>query len=70
MIRLEIRSGVQTLEKICNTCRRHISDLHSDDIMIKHSNNDVTFYDSSGSAVTRTDIPDDLKVCQCEDCND
>ena len=68
MIRLEIWSGVQTLEKICNTCRCHISDLHPDDIMIKHPNNDVTFYDSSGSAVTRTEV-DNINVCQCEDCD-
>ena len=67
MIRLEIKSGVQKLTKICNTCKCHIEDLHPDDIMIKHPNNDMTYYNSSGSVVTRTEV-NNINVCQCEEC--
>ena len=67
MIRLEIRSSVTKYTKICNTCKCHISDLHTDDIMIKKPNNDITIYNSSGSVVTRTEV-DNINVCQCEDC--
>jgi len=35
--------------------------------MIKHPNNDMTYYNSSGSVVTRTEV-DSINVCQCEDC--
>jgi hypothetical protein len=67
MIRLEIKSGVQKLTKICNICKCHIQDLHPDDIMIKPPNNDLTIYNSSGSIVTRTEI-DEINTCQCENC--
>ena len=68
MIKLQIAAnGTQTITKVCNMCGCHIDDLEVEDIMVK-SNTDMRVYDKDGNEITRTDIPDDLKVCQCEDC--
>ena len=48
-------------------CGCHIDDLEVEDIMVK-SNTDMRVYDKDGNEITRTDIPDNLKECQCEDC--
>ena len=59
--------GTQTITKVCNMCGCHIDDLEVEDIMVK-SNTDMRVYDKDGNEITRTDIPDNLKECQCEDC--
>jgi len=70
MIKLQIASnGTQTITKVCNDCGCHIDDLEVEDILIK-GDTDAIVKDKDGNEITRTDIPDDLKVCQCEDCND
>ena len=68
MIRLELGGdGTQTITKVCNMCGCHIDDLEVEDIMVK-TNTDMRVYDKDGNEITRTDIPDNLKECQCEDC--
>ena len=68
MIKLELGGdGTQTITKVCNHCGCHIDDLEVEDIMVK-SNTDMRVYDKDGNEITRTDIPDNLKECQCEDC--
>jgi|TARA_R110000796_G_scaffold985_1_gene3822 hypothetical protein len=68
MIKLQIAAnGTQTITKVCNMCGCHIDDLEVEDIMVK-SNTDMRVYDKDGNEITRTDIPDNLKECQCEDC--
>tara|TARA_R110002012_G_C11554676_1_gene602805 strand:- start:781 stop:993 length:213 start_codon:yes stop_codon:yes gene_type:complete len=70
MIRIEFANGTQTIKKICNMCGCHIDDLEVEDIMIKPANIGLTFKDKNGNDITRTELPDDLKVCKCENCND
>jgi len=36
--------------------------------MIKPANVGLTFKDKNGNDITRTELPDDLKVCKCENC--
>lgn len=68
MIKLQIASnGTQTITKVCNDCGSHLGDLVVEDIMVK-ANTDLIIKDKDGNEITRTDIPDNLKVCQCEDC--
>jgi len=68
MIKLELkRDGTQNITKVCNMCGCHIEDLVIEDIMVKKAS-DVTVKDKDGNEITRTDIPDNLKECQCEDC--
>jgi len=68
MVKLQIASnGTRTITKVCNDCGCHIDDLEVEDIMVK-ANTDLTIKDKDGNEITRTDIPDNLKVCQCEDC--
>ena len=68
MIKLQIAAnGTQTITKVCNMCGCHIDDLEVEDIMVK-SNTDMRVYDKDGNEITRTDIPDNLKECQCEEC--
>jgi hypothetical protein len=67
MIKLEIRSGVQTLKQICSVCKSELKTLHPDEIMVKTPNADITIADSSGSLVTRTEI-DSINNYICEDC--
>ena len=70
MIKLELASnGTQTITKVCNNCGCHMEDLEIEDIMVKKPS-DMKVYDKNGNEITRTDIPDNLKECKCEDCND
>ena len=50
-------------------CGCHIENLEVEDIMVKRPS-DLTIKDKDGNEITRTELPDSLKVCQCEDCND
>ena len=68
MIKVEFRNGNQTITKICNMCGCHIDNLQVEDIMVKKPS-DLTIKDKDGNEITRTELPDSLKVCQCEDCN-
>jgi len=62
------KSGTQTITKVCNMCGCHIDNLTVEDIMVKRPS-DLTIKDKDGNEITRTSLPDSLKVCQCEDCN-
>ena len=69
MIKLHLsKSGTQTITKVCNMCGCHIDNLTVEDIMVKRPS-DLTIKDKDGNEITRTELPDSLKVCQCEDCN-
>ena len=69
MIKLHLsKSGTQTITKVCNMCGCHIDNLTVEDIMVKRPS-DLTIKDKDGNEITRTELPDGLKVCQCEDCN-
>ena len=69
MIKLHLsKSGTQTITKVCNMCGCHIDNLTVEDIMVKRPS-DLTIKDKDGNEITRTSLPDSLKVCQCEDCN-
>ena len=69
MIKLHLsKSGTQTITKVCNMCGCHIDNLTVEDIMVKKPS-DLTIKDKDGNEITRTSLPDSLKVCQCEDCN-
>ena len=68
MIKLQIASnGAQTITKVCNDCGCHIDDLEVEDIMVK-ANTDLIIKDKDGNEITRTELPNSLKVCQCEEC--
>lgn len=70
MIKLEIAAnGTQTITKVCNMCGCHIDDLAVEDILVK-GNTDMRVYDKDGNEITRTELPNDLKECKCENCND
>ncbi len=70
MIKLEIAAnGTQTITKVCNMCGCHIDDLAVEDILVK-GNTDMRVYDKDGNEITRTELPNDLKECKCETCND
>ena len=67
MIRLEIKSGVQKLEEVCDSCQCHIKDLTVDDILVKSDKlKGLTLKDSKGREVTRTEP---RPKCYCELCN-
>ena len=69
MIKLHLsKSGTQTITKVCNMCGCHIDNLTVEDIMVKKPS-DLTIKDKDGNEITRTELPDSLKVCQCDDCN-
>ena len=69
MIKLELkRDGTQNITKVCNMCGCHIEDLAVEDIMVK-KDSDVTVKDKDGNEITRTELPDNLKECQCEECS-
>tara|TARA_E500000318_G_C3435673_1_gene162929 strand:+ start:164 stop:376 length:213 start_codon:yes stop_codon:yes gene_type:complete len=61
--------GTQTITKVCNHCGCHIDDLEVEDILVK-GNTDAIVKDKDGNEITRTELPDDLKECKCEMCND
>ena len=67
MIKVEFRNGNQTITKICNMCGCHIDNLQVEDIMVKRPS-DMKVFDKDGNEITRTDIPDDLKISKCENC--
>jgi len=68
MIKLELkRDGTQNITKVCNMCGWHIEDLVIEDIMVK-KDSDVTVKDKDGNEITRTELPSNLKECQCEEC--
>tara|TARA_E500000331_G_scaffold255514_1_gene246067 strand:- start:1281 stop:1493 length:213 start_codon:yes stop_codon:yes gene_type:complete len=70
VIKLEIAAnGTQTITKVCNMCGCHIDDLAVEDILVK-GNTDMRVYDKDGNEITRTELPNDLKECKCETCND
>ena len=74
MIRLKIGSdGSQDIKKVCNVCKKTImQDLQVEDIIVKPkwaNSDNMTFKDKDGNEITRTSLPDSLKVCKCEDCN-
>tara|TARA_B100000287_G_scaffold288450_1_gene271828 strand:- start:86 stop:292 length:207 start_codon:yes stop_codon:yes gene_type:complete len=67
VIKLVLSDGNQTITKICNNCKCHIEDLTTDDILVK-GDTDLTIKDSQGNVVTRTELPNSLVNCECEDC--
>ncbi len=70
MIKLHLSSnGNQTITKVCNDCGCHLDNLTVEDIMVKKPS-DLTVKDKDGNEITRTSLPNSLKVCQCEECND
>ena len=70
MIKLEIAAnGTQTITKVCNMCGCHIDALAVEDILVK-GNTDLNVFDKDGNEITRTELPNDLKECKCETCND
>ena len=70
MIKLEIAAnGTQTITKVCNMCGCHIDDLAVEDILVK-GNTDLNVFDKDGNEITRTELPNNLKECKCETCND
>jgi len=67
MIKLTIKSGVQTITEVCERCKCHIRDLSVNDILVKPRSLDgVTVKDSDGKEVTRTEARD---KCYCEHCD-
>lgn len=73
MIKLTLSGGNQVIQKVCNHCGCHIQDLQVEDILVKPkwaNSDNLTFSDKDGNEITRTELPDDLKECKCEDCND
>ena len=70
MIKLEIAAnGTQTITKVCNMCGCHIDYLAVEDILV-NGNTDLNVFDKDGNEITRTELPNDLKECKCETCND
>ena len=67
MIQVKFTSSGQEITKICNICRCHIEDLTVEDIMVKKPS-DLTIKNKDGNEITRTELPNDLKECQCENC--
>jgi hypothetical protein len=66
MIRLTIKKGVQTITEICDTCKCHIRNLTTDDILVK-GKTDLIIKNSKGEEITNTDP---RPKCYCEDCCD
>ena len=69
MIKLELSGGNQTITKVCNQCGCHMENLEIEDIMVK-ANTDMIVRDKNGNEITRTELPEELKDCKCEECND
>ena len=69
MIKLVLSGGNQTITKVCNHCGCHLDDLTVEDIMVKRPS-DLTIKDKDGNEITRTELPEELKTCSCEKCND
>jgi len=67
VIKLVLSGGNQAITKVCNDCGCHIDNLTVEDIMVKKPS-DLTIKDKDGNEITRTSLPNSLKVCQCEGC--
>jgi len=68
MIKLQLGgNNQQKITKVCNSCGTHMQDLEIEDIMVK-GDTDLLIEDKDGNEITRTDIPDDLKISKCENC--
>ena len=71
MIKLEIKGNKeQTITNVCNECGAHIKNLGLSDIVINNKKNTITPKKEDGTDITQTELPEDLKVSLCEDCND
>jgi len=73
VIKLVLSGGNQTITKVCNHCGCHIDNLQVEDILVKPkwaNSDNMTFKDKDGNEITRTELPEELKNCQCEECND
>ena len=73
MIKVKFTSSGQEITKVCNHCGCHIDNLQVEDILVKPKWGDstnMTFKYSNGEEITRTELPSDLKVCSCHNCND
>ena len=67
MVKLHISGSTQTITKVCNTCGCHLEDLTVEDIMVK-SNTSLIIKNKDGNEITRTELPDSICNCECEDC--
>ena len=71
MIKLEIKGNKQqTITNVCNECGAHIKNLGLSDIVINNKKNTITPKKEDGTDITQTELPEELKVSLCEDCND
>ena len=76
MIKLKIKGNKQqTITKVCNTCGSHIENLSLENIVLtgkarKRGDNGLRPIDSNGNEITREELPNDLEVSRCENCND
>ena len=73
MIKVKFTSSGQEITKVCNHCGFHIDNLQVDDILLKPkwaNSSNMTFKYSNGEEITRTELPEELKTCSCEKCND
>ena len=71
MIKVQFKNGQQIIKKICNHCGCDISDLQVEDILVKPkwaNSDNMTFKYQDGTEITRTELPSNLKTCQCENC--
>jgi len=69
MIKLEIKGNKQqTITKVCNECCKQIQNLGVTDIIVNNKNNTITPKDSDGKDITRNELPEELKVSKCKDC--
>lgn len=70
MIKLEIKGNKQqTITKVCNKCGAHMQDLAISDIVINNTKNTITPKNNDGTNITRTELPENLKVSKCENCS-
>jgi len=65
MIQLTIsKEGTQTLTEICDTCKCHVRNLTTDDILVK-KDTDLIIKNSKGEEVNNTEA---RPPCYCEHC--
>ncbi len=69
MVKLKIANGKQEITKVCNQCGCKMGDLTLEDIAVKRDNG-LTPLDSDGNQITRSELPDNLKICKCDECDD
>jgi|TARA_B100001094_G_scaffold196424_1_gene190364 hypothetical protein len=76
MIKLEIKGNrQQTIKKVCNECGCDIENLSIENIVVSNKvrgrgDNGLIPIDLDGSEITREELPDNLKVSVCENCDD